>query len=198
MFSKFGHCKFKESCKRNHYSKICKLNQACQTTKTCLKRHPKICKKDKTDKGCKFGSDCSYEHSTDQGTIEGCETKAKVALQEKVDLLENSVNELTRKVEDMKAEKFEPLDKVVRALVRKVLSLETELEELKSARKPRKGVEESVVSNKVKENCFTNEVSFHAHRGRIRSEPVAHGVRDKHHTLRTIRLIYPPQATCFL
>ena len=110
MFSKFGHCKFKESCKRNHYSKICKLNQACQTTKTCLKRHPKICKKDKTDKGCKFGSDCSYEHSTDQGTIEGCETKAKVTLQEKVVLLENNVNELTTKVEDMKAEKFEPLD----------------------------------------------------------------------------------------
>ena len=170
IFSKFGHCKFKERCKRNHYSEICKQNQACQSIKTCPKRHPKKCKTNYTDQGCRFGFDCSYEHN--QVTNKDCE-KAKVKLKEKVDLLENSVVELNDKVECMKGEKFEQLDKVVRALTRKVLSLENELEELKRNSVPRKVVKEPGVSNKVKEkkvetreveleeNCSKNKASFH-------------------------------------
>ena len=80
-------------------------------------------KKTKLKKGCKFGSDCLYEHITDQVRNIDCETKDKVALPEKVDLLENSVVEMTKKVKNKIAEKFEQLDKVVRALTRKVLSL---------------------------------------------------------------------------
>ena len=52
-------------------------------------------------------------------------------MKEKVNQRENTVAELCNKVEGMKADKFEQLDKVVRALVWKVVSLESELEEVK-------------------------------------------------------------------
>ena len=126
MFSKFGYCKFKEGCKRKHYSEICQQNQTCQSTKNCPKRHPKECKKNKTEKGCQFVSGCSYKHSSDHAASKDCETKYEVELNEKVNQLENTVAELSNKVEGMKADKFEQLDKVVRALVWKVLSLELE------------------------------------------------------------------------
>ena len=106
MFSKFGYCKFKQGCKRKHYSEICQQNQTCQSTKKGLKRHPKECKKHKTEKGCKFGSGCSYTHSTDHAASKDCETKAEVGLKEKVNQLENTVAELSNKVKDMKAETF--------------------------------------------------------------------------------------------
>ena len=31
--------------------------------KNCCKRHPKTCKKNPTERGCRFGSSCSYIHS---------------------------------------------------------------------------------------------------------------------------------------
>ena len=58
----------------------------------------------------------------------------------KVNQLDNTVADLSNKVEGMKADKFEQLDKVVRALVRKVLSLECELEEVKKNSMQRKVV----------------------------------------------------------
>ena len=56
----------------------------------------------------------------------------------------------------MKADTFEQLDKVVRALIRKVLSLESELEEVKRNSIQKKVVEGNGVSDKVKEKEVKN------------------------------------------
>ena len=84
-------------------------------------------------------------------------------MKDKVNQLENTVADLSNKVEGMKADQFEQLDKVVRALVRKVLSLECELEEVIKNSMQRKVVEENDESTKVKEKEIdkVNEFSVH-------------------------------------
>ena len=77
-------------------------------------------------------------------------------MKDKVNQLENTVADLSNKVEGMKADQFEQLDKVVRALVQKVLSLECELEEVKKNSMQRKLVEEKDESTKVKEKEIDN------------------------------------------
>ena len=84
MHSKFGFCKFKEQCKRKHYSEICQDFKVCQTIKTCPKRHPKRCKKNLSENGCNFGSDCAYRHGINNDTIKADETDAKIDRLEKI------------------------------------------------------------------------------------------------------------------
>ena len=62
---------------------------------------------------------------------EAGETKSIIELKEKINHLENTMEELTNKVKGMNVDKLEQIDKVVRALVRKVLRLESNLEEMK-------------------------------------------------------------------
>ena len=100
---------------------------------------------------------------------EAGETKSIIGLKERINHLENTVEELTNKVEGMNVDKSEQMDKVVRALARKVLSLESDLEEMKR-NKEIKGLG-ATNENKIKtieteksdlnENCSINKVSFH-------------------------------------
>ena len=103
-------------------NKIRHVNQQ----KTVQKHIPMNVRKKNPEKGCIFLSGSSYAHSSDHAASKNYETKAEVELKEKVNQLENTVAELSTNVEGMKADKFEQLDNVVRALVRKVLSLESE------------------------------------------------------------------------
>ena len=40
-FQKFGFCKFKEGCKKTHFTQICEDMSGCKDIKQCEKRHPK-------------------------------------------------------------------------------------------------------------------------------------------------------------
>ena len=131
IFHKFGYCKFKLHCKRKHYTEVCHENETCDANKSCKKRHPKKCKNNETERGCRFGAECCYLHDSQKSANKVPETKSMSRLQEKINQLEKSVSDLTKKVVSLKDKKVEQLDKVVRALTRKVLSLESEIEVLK-------------------------------------------------------------------
>ena len=90
QFSKYGFCKFKDSCKRKHYNEDCKDSSNCQNIKTCNKRHPKPCKRFGSGR-CRFQSECAYNHQNVP------ETKSKCELTEKVEILEKIVWEITLK-----------------------------------------------------------------------------------------------------
>ena len=47
-YNKYGYCRFGENCQKKHYSEVCQHQEACKSTKTCTKRHPKNCKKKNT------------------------------------------------------------------------------------------------------------------------------------------------------
>ena len=104
QYRKYGFCKFKEICKRKHFIQICDNLSGCKDIQKCYKRHPKDCKRFVSDSGCRFNSECAYNHRT-----------AK----------EDGENEMFK-------DKVSELEKVVKALSRKVLSLESEIEYIKN------------------------------------------------------------------
>ena len=59
---KFGFCKFKNHCQKQHMEEKCQDLAACRNIKLCNKRHPKVCKRYVLERFCKFGRECSYEH----------------------------------------------------------------------------------------------------------------------------------------
>ena len=143
QYDKFGFCRFKESCKRKHYSEVCENLSMCINIKKCPKRHPKMCRRFNTDNICRFKEECAYSHKRINANedVNG--------LKDKVDKLEKMVKELTKKVE---IHNLEQMEKVLHALTRKVLSQEKEIEAMKNNIKTNK--------NEVNENCLQKESSF--------------------------------------
>ena len=60
LHNKFGHCKFRETCRHPHNNEICEETN-CEINK-CSKRHPKSCRYFKDFNRCKFGDFCSFVH----------------------------------------------------------------------------------------------------------------------------------------
>ena len=87
-------------------SEICQENETCIAKTECKKRHPKKCKKYKTERGCRFGFDCCYLHVSKQSANKVSATKPMSKLQEKADNLEKSMSELTENVVGLKDEKI--------------------------------------------------------------------------------------------
>ena len=132
QFGKFGFCKFKESCKRKHYSEVCESLSMCTNIKECPKRHPKMCRRLNSENKCRFKEECAYNHKRIKPNED------VNVLKDKVDILENTVKELTKKVE---VQNLEQMERVMHALTRKVLSLENEIEAMKNKVKTDKKVE---------------------------------------------------------
>ena len=149
---KFGYCKYLVKCKGIHYNEECKDLSGCKSVQSCKKRHPKRCKKFSSG-NCSFGIDCAYNHK-----ITEKEEEAN-ALKKKVEVLEKLVIDLTNKVETMEQDTVEKLQVVVRAMSRKVLSLESEIKNIKINSKPSKDVKEQAVSEMAKEKDAGKEES---------------------------------------
>ena len=105
---KFGFCKFKNHCQKQHMEEKCQDLAACRNIKLCNKRHPKVCKRYVLERFCKFGMECSYAHiitASDQNNsleakkIEVLENNEKV-LQERVKHLEEGLRTLKQKLEE--------------------------------------------------------------------------------------------------
>ena len=110
-FYKFGFCKFREFCKRRHLEQICESQAECKNKEQCPKRHPKSCKRFNSGNGCKHGEECAYNHKAN------VKVKEVTELKDKIDNLEKTVAKISKEIE-----KFEQLEKTLKAMVRKVLS----------------------------------------------------------------------------
>ena len=103
--NKFGHCKFQETCRRQHFREICEL-PACET-ESCPKRHPRVCKFFENFNRCKFGSYCSFSHRTLKTSFAASVNKSEVDdmksrldnLEEKARQSEIEIKMLNEKVE---------------------------------------------------------------------------------------------------
>ena len=98
MYNKYGFCKFRDTCKRKHYEEHCEDSSGCCGPKMCQKRHPRPCKRYNTEKGCKFGGVCAYQHKIE--SINGPEND----LEKKVKLLETLMIEMTKKMSKLESE----------------------------------------------------------------------------------------------
>ena len=87
--------KFGDMRRKQHIKEIC-LIQNC-ISKTCMKRHPKVCKYLLTQNSCKFEEQCSYKHEVPSNQIEILELKEKISVIEGFfELLNAKLSELTK------------------------------------------------------------------------------------------------------
>ena len=149
QFDKYGYCRYKSDCKRKHFDVVCEDAEHCRSIKSCLKRHPKCCKRYASG-SCRFAEGCAYAHK------KPAINEDHAHLNEKLQQLEKVVDTLTQKVLSLETEKLEvknkratseTLEKVVHALTRKVWSLETEMLEVKNKRNTSETLEEPRESN---------------------------------------------------
>ena len=92
-----GFCKFADKCKRRHEKEMCPLTQC--SSKTCRKRHPKLCKFFSLRGFCKFGDLCCYKHLN----AESQKTPHLIsALQTKVDEMEQLIKTLQSEIVALK------------------------------------------------------------------------------------------------
>ena len=105
-FSKFGFCKYKDTCRNRHFSQICDDLSECMNIKNCKKRHPKKCKRFAASSACKFKDDCAYHHK-EITNKEDQEIKSKVIVLEKIvtEMALQIIN-LKTEVSEMKKEKL--------------------------------------------------------------------------------------------
>ena len=60
-YNQSGFCKYKDKCRRKHYSENCEDKSDCRAH-NCPKRHPKECKNITKTGKCKYGDKCAYNH----------------------------------------------------------------------------------------------------------------------------------------
>ena len=59
-FNYFGHCKFAEKCRKEHLKVTCS-HFPCNL-KSCMKRHPRLCRSFSKNGSCRFDISCSFHH----------------------------------------------------------------------------------------------------------------------------------------
>ena len=62
-YFKYGYCKYKEECRKQHNKEICELGSSCENSKVCPRRHPKFCQKLSLEGFCRHGDKCAYNHN---------------------------------------------------------------------------------------------------------------------------------------
>ena len=113
MYNKFGFCKYRETCRRYHCEEICKEDQ-CKNKNICRKRHPKTCKKFLSQNGCRFGSGCSYKHSSSQSSKEENDLAVKVELLKSiVEQMAQKIVHLEKEVDDIKKTSNNQMDSII-------------------------------------------------------------------------------------
>ena len=178
QFGKFGFCKYKEGCKRKHFNKICE-SLRCINIKECPRRHPKTCRRFNSGQECRFKEECAYNH------IRKNPDEEQIILKEKVEVLEKTVSELTKKVKSKENVQLEKVDEEENVMKEKIEVLEKAVSELTNKLEAKKLVQlEKVVhaltrkvlsleteveamksktqtdKNPMNENCLIKESSF--------------------------------------
>ena len=98
LYNKYGVCKFREGCRRQHCEETCR-EEKCEDKNLCQKRHPKICRKFLSEKGCRFGTECSYKH------LSSCPSpKQKDDLTVTIELLTSVVEQMSKKIIQLETE----------------------------------------------------------------------------------------------
>ena len=91
-YQKFGFCKYKDLCKNLHLKETCINLSACVNSKSCQKRHPRVCKKQAIEGFCRFGATCAYHHQEKNNHVE---------INVKLEELEKTVKEMAEKIVEL-------------------------------------------------------------------------------------------------
>ena len=124
---KLGHCKYQDTCTLQHIKELCD-NRECDVT-NCSLRHPRRCRFWNEYYRCKFGSDCSYLHKSDDNYYKKSET-----FEEELEVIKVKIDSLAKKVSEKvneiaKATKDEIVEYIEQRLSNKIEHLQLKVEE---------------------------------------------------------------------
>ena len=100
-YNKFGFCKFGNKCRKQHVEKCCDVTN-CEN-KSCVNRHPKMCRYFSIYRRCKFGDFCMFKHA-----VESSES----SLENKINVLEEALEKNKIEIRDMQ-NKIDRLEQVI-------------------------------------------------------------------------------------
>ena len=103
LFNKFGYCKFRETCRKNHINKICD-ESSCEIN-ACKERHPRICRYFQNYGRCKF-SPCAFKHEVPTNHKISIEKDIK-DLSDKIHALEEIIKTKEKKISEITANLLE-------------------------------------------------------------------------------------------
>ena len=115
-YQKFGFCKYKDLCKNHHLKETCKNLSACVNSKSCQKRHPRVCRKQAIEGVCRFGAACAYHHQEENNNAE---------INVKVDELEKTVKEMAEKKDELEVKLKDMESKYVEVVKTKEAAIKT-------------------------------------------------------------------------
>ena len=92
-FYQSGYCKFQTHCRKSHVHNICQNHQCAD--RTCVLRHPRVCKYFSNLGSCKFNSACAYLHTSDLHKEEISRLKAEIQkLEDKINSIDVKLSAL--------------------------------------------------------------------------------------------------------
>ena len=148
LYFKYGYCKYKNKCKREHMKETCQDLNHCKDQRICNKRHPRVCKMYVEDRICRLRNDCAYHHPLEKEELT-FDNKEINDLKEKVDTLKFIVHLLVKKIENLESE------------IHKIKGVETSEEvfeeEIQKEENEKKGNQENEVkeqNKKDKKHCI--------------------------------------------
>ena len=89
-YNKFGYCKFKEHCRKQHVNEVC-TNDNCEVH-SCSLRHPKSRKYYREYGRCKFNP-CAFKHKDSENDFENLKSE-NITIKEKIEAIDKSLKEL--------------------------------------------------------------------------------------------------------
>ena len=163
-FFKFGFCKFKSQCRYKHVTEVCD-DQKCNT-KSCQKRHPRMCKYFVNFGSCKLGTTCAYAHEIQRNKEIGRLEQKLEELTKIINGKDDVIKNLASKIEDL-VKKNNEKDDIIEKLVKDVKELSTKQEEDKNisasskkvtrASKKKENIEKVVLTKKSSSSEILNE-----------------------------------------
>ena len=148
---KYGYCRFKSECNKIHFSSECPDLEGCKNSKGCKKRHPKRCNRYASG-SCRFENGCAYKHQKPTTN----EDPEQQKLKETVQVMEKVLHAMTRKVLALETE----VERLKKKSSNNVINdnQKDKLEEVVQVKETQKEVENesnSFSHNDIKENCST-------------------------------------------
>jgi hypothetical protein len=133
-FNKYGFCKFRLNCRRQHLMEKCK-KMKCDI-ENCSLRHPQVCRYFRDIGYCKFGEWCLFKHD---GITQG--SKEIKVLTEKMENIEKRISEKNKEIdslekiinESIEKNKVGMFEEFVKAVEIKIEVFETNLSTVKKS-----------------------------------------------------------------
>ena len=164
QFHKFGYCKLKDKCEKEHVNRECPEGSHCKGIQTCALRNPKMCKIIVMEGICHFREKCSYNHKRKDNWKSDYNNDLHdnvKKLKEEVGSLKNTIQSLikTREECDQLKNHVEDITEEIKLLTKSYNEIKTMIDYLENYPVEESDIAEVNVSNEKQNTVNKNKCS---------------------------------------